>query len=169
LYIQQKFKNKGEKMEYVVRNTFDIRNFNFWGGARDRIQEARELDVLDELEELIEMSFCDEPTDTQINDFVWFEIDDWLREKRQEILSDLTVVEEADFDLDVEVTGIYASDAVEVMEKATKHDCATELLGYLKSSISFPATHDEITEAIADANDWLDEKIEENEEANEEE
>ena len=55
---------------------FDAYIFTFWSGAADRwdnaTDEQREQ-VVDRLEEY----FCDEtPTETQINDIVWFECDD---------------------------------------------------------------------------------------------
>ena len=57
---------------------FDVDNFEFWSGARDRIEGANEDQkraVQDRIEEYFEG--CGEiPTDTQINDLVWFECDD---------------------------------------------------------------------------------------------
>ena len=52
-----------------------IHNFQFWSGAKDTIAELT-YDEMDSLEQLIEEIFYGElPTDTQINDFVWFERD----------------------------------------------------------------------------------------------
>lgn len=61
-------------MQYTV--DFDIRKFDFWSGARERYEEYEKQGRLDELEQMIEDAFCgcDElPTDTEINDFVWFD------------------------------------------------------------------------------------------------
>lgn len=62
-------------MRYQVED--NIFNFSFWSGAKDTIAELT-VDEMYKLEELIEEMFCDRdelPTDTDINDFVWFERD----------------------------------------------------------------------------------------------
>ena len=62
-------------MKYQVEES--IHNFEFWSGAKDTIEELTH-DEMNKLEELIEEIFDngDElPTDTEINDFVWFERD----------------------------------------------------------------------------------------------
>lgn len=69
-------------MEYKVN--FNIRSFEFWSGAKDRVQDLT-LDQLDSLGEYIEEVFYGEtPTETQINDFVWFECDDFINELTEE-------------------------------------------------------------------------------------
>ena len=66
-------------MYYAVE--FDINSFEFWSGAVSRIENIRELDKLDELEALIVEVFSgsENVTETDINDFVWFE-DDMINE-----------------------------------------------------------------------------------------
>lgn len=60
-------------MRYQVED--NIYNFPFWSGAKDTIAELT-TGEMSSLEQLIEDLFCDElPTDTDINDFVWFERD----------------------------------------------------------------------------------------------
>lgn len=60
-------------MRYQVED--NIHNFPFWSGAKDTIAELT-IGEMNSLEQLIEDIFCDElPTDTEINDFVWFERD----------------------------------------------------------------------------------------------
>jgi len=59
-------------MEYIVNKP--LRDFEFWGGAKDRVQQLtpEELDMLDsELESLWEGA----PSDTQINDLFWFDFE----------------------------------------------------------------------------------------------
>lgn len=62
-------------MYYTVE--FSIDSFEFWSGAVDVIDSIRELDKLDELEALIIEVFGDSEnvSETDINDFVWFEDD----------------------------------------------------------------------------------------------
>lgn len=62
-------------MRYQVEES--IHAFEFWSGAKDTIAELT-IGEMTSLEELIEEMFGygDElPTDTEINDFVWFERD----------------------------------------------------------------------------------------------
>lgn len=68
-------------MYYTVE--FSIDSFKFWSGAVDVIDNVRELGKLDELESLIIEVFGDSEnvSETDINDFVWFEdemISDYL-------------------------------------------------------------------------------------------
>lgn len=57
-----------------------IRNFNFWSGAKDTIEDLTWEDF-DILEPIIEDMFMGECSDTDLNDFFWFERDtiaEWL-------------------------------------------------------------------------------------------
>ena len=65
-------------MIYKIENTFDINTFDFWSGAADRMNDAT-----DEQKRQVEQRILDYfddgetvPTDTQINDLVWFDCDD---------------------------------------------------------------------------------------------
>lgn len=53
-----------------------LRDFDFWSGAWDTVEELY-LDDLDVIENYLEeMDYNDEGyTDTEVNDFVWFERD----------------------------------------------------------------------------------------------
>ena len=62
-------------MEYKV--DFDVNEFKFWSGAKDTIADVERYDLMEELGNLIEETFADTmPTDTEINDYVWFERDE---------------------------------------------------------------------------------------------
>lgn len=57
-----------------------IRNFNFWSGGRDTVNDLFDSDF-DVLEPLIEEMFEGECSDVDLNDFFWFERDliaEWL-------------------------------------------------------------------------------------------
>ena len=57
-----------------------IRNFNFWSGAKDTVEDLT-YDDFDTLEPIIEEMFEGECSDTDLNDFFWFERDtiaQWL-------------------------------------------------------------------------------------------
>lgn len=68
-----------------------IRNFNFWGGAQSTIEDLTWEDF-DILEPIIEDMFEGECSDTDLNDFFWFERDliaEWLGyEDYDELLKD---------------------------------------------------------------------------------
>lgn len=47
-----------------------------WSGAIDTIADIQNANKENEFMDLIEMVFCDDvPTDTEVNDFIWFERD----------------------------------------------------------------------------------------------
>ena len=57
---------------------FDINTFQFWAGAKDRIESASDEQIEKVAERIEEYFNCggEIPTETQINDLVWFECDD---------------------------------------------------------------------------------------------
>lgn len=59
-------------MEYIVERSLD--QFDAWSGGKDTLDTLIEKGVCDEVEDFIEQCFTD-PTDTDINDFLWFERD----------------------------------------------------------------------------------------------
>lgn len=68
-------------MVYTVE--FDIREFPFWSGAKRFVDELRRKNLLDEAENIIiEMFDASDtpPTQTEINDYVWFELEDYMQE-----------------------------------------------------------------------------------------
>lgn len=68
-----------------------IRNFNFWSGGRDTVNDLTWEDF-DILEPLIEEMFGGEVEDVDLNDFFWFERDtiaSWLGyEDYEELMRD---------------------------------------------------------------------------------
>ena len=58
-----------------------MNNFKFWSGGKDTA-DTLTYEELETLDNLLEDVFCDKlPTDTEINDFFWFERDtiaEWL-------------------------------------------------------------------------------------------
>jgi hypothetical protein len=62
-------------MYYSVE--FDIDTFEFWGGAKEVINEMRQCGRIEEVENLVIDTFseCDYPvTATDINDYVWYDV-----------------------------------------------------------------------------------------------
>ena len=87
--MQGKGSMKGKKsnfsIDYICEETCDLADFPAWSGAKDRLDEIIELGIEDEAEDYIrEMFYGETPTDTQINDLLWFDMDDWIEEHREE-------------------------------------------------------------------------------------
>lgn len=64
-------------MKYTVEE--NLYNFKAWSGGKDTLDNLLEYGVVDEVEEYIEMIFADReelPTETEINDILWFERDE---------------------------------------------------------------------------------------------
>ena len=72
-------------MKYAV--DFDINTFEFWSGAIRVVEQLRKEDLLEDALVLIETAFEGEtPTATQINDYVWFYLEDDLWEIYEKVL-----------------------------------------------------------------------------------
>lgn len=55
---------------------FNVDTFSFWGPARAIVDEIRQAQKLDGLQEIVEIAFIETtPSKTAINDFVWTESD----------------------------------------------------------------------------------------------
>ena len=86
-------------MTYTIDESLE--NFRAWSGGKDTLAVLIEKGVCDEVEEFIEQCFA-HPTDTDINDFLWFErdqiaeylgYDDWdAFENGEEIYKDINGV-----------------------------------------------------------------------------
>jgi hypothetical protein len=60
-------------MKYYVEE--DASSFEFWSGARENIATAIELETDDQVFSILEELFADgDCSDTQINDYVWFDM-----------------------------------------------------------------------------------------------
>ena len=56
----------------------NLRNFDFWSGAKDTVNHLT-CEELDTIENILEGIYPDGMEDTQINDIFWFE-EDWIAE-----------------------------------------------------------------------------------------
>lgn len=58
------------------KTEFDLYDFPAWSGGRDTLETLKKYDLYDQAQAAIEEIYCEEsPTDTEINDFLWFERD----------------------------------------------------------------------------------------------
>ena len=60
-------------MEYRVES--DLWDFPAWSGGKDTLDTLQERGDCEDVQDLIEELFPNAPTDTDINDFLWFERD----------------------------------------------------------------------------------------------
>ena len=67
-------------------DTFDDLLDVCWAGAQPRLDEIAELGLEDEFMEYLTYNFDNdtEYTLTDINDFIWFECDNWIEEHKEE-------------------------------------------------------------------------------------
>ena len=62
-------------ISYTV--TADIDNFEFWSGAKDRMNDATDDQREQVYERIVEyLEYCEDASECAINDLVWFECDD---------------------------------------------------------------------------------------------
>lgn len=59
-------------LRYIVEES--IQNFKFWSGGKDHA-DMLTSDELETFEDYITESFCEDPTDTDINDLMWHNFD----------------------------------------------------------------------------------------------
>ena len=69
-------------MKIVIENDISLEQFEAWSGGYDTLEVLRDKDLCDRLERIIECDIYPEGcTDTELNDFLWFERDaiaEWL-------------------------------------------------------------------------------------------
>ena len=57
-------------------SSFEELKESSWSGATDTLNRIEELELEDEFMQILEEAYCDEmPTETELNDFIWFEAD----------------------------------------------------------------------------------------------
>ena len=64
----------------TIKTDVTLKNFDFWGGAKDTVKYLTESE-LDTIESYLEDLYPEGMTDTELNDFMWFEDDtiaEWL-------------------------------------------------------------------------------------------
>lgn len=69
-------------MTLYIKKEFNLADFEAWSGGADRLKEIIELDIVEDAQYYMEEIFEDEKavTETDINDILWFEMDDFIEE-----------------------------------------------------------------------------------------
>lgn len=69
-----------------IKEELNLETFEAWGGAVSRLEEIKELDITYIVQSYIEEIFMDreDVTETDINDLLWFEMDDFIQGYKEE-------------------------------------------------------------------------------------
>ena len=69
-----------------IKEEFNLDTFEAWGGAVSRLEEIKELDITYIIQAYIEEIFMDKEdvTATDINDLIWFEMDDIIENYKED-------------------------------------------------------------------------------------
>lgn len=60
----------------IIDEDVDLEDFKAWDGGRDRLDELIEIGTVDKAQAEIEELFPDGITDTQLNDWLWFDVEE---------------------------------------------------------------------------------------------
>lgn len=92
-------------MEYRVE--CDLDQFDAWSGGKDTLDVLIEKGVCDEVQFFIEETFCGEiPTESAINDFLWFERDFIAQHLGYDSWDEFEYGEEEDEDTYKDINGV---------------------------------------------------------------
>lgn len=65
---------------FKVQQEISLTEFKAWSGGKDRLEKIIEYDMVDEATDYIMEVLGDTFTETELNDFLWFEMDELLEE-----------------------------------------------------------------------------------------
>ena len=68
----------------IKEELYSLNDFDFWGGATSRWEEIQELRLEDDVMAMIEDQYPDGLTETELNDLILFEFDDFIEENQEE-------------------------------------------------------------------------------------
>lgn len=68
-------------MALYISEEFSLETFEAWGGAVSRLDEIKELGIIDQAQEYMEdmLDNGDTVTLTDLNDMLWFGMDDFIQ------------------------------------------------------------------------------------------
>lgn len=81
-----------------VSYELDLNTFEAWSGAVDTLNKIKDADKVEEFESLLEDIFPDGCTETELNDYLWFENDQIFEDLG--ISDDEEELEDEEIDLD---------------------------------------------------------------------
>ena len=65
---------------FRVEKEISLVEFKAWSGGKDRLEKIIDYDMVDEATDYIMAVLGDTFTETELNDFLWFEMDDMFEE-----------------------------------------------------------------------------------------
>ena len=68
---------------FNITQEIDLEDFKAWSGAVSRLDKIINYDMVDEATDYIMSVFGDTLTETELNDILWFEMDELLEEIEQ--------------------------------------------------------------------------------------
>ena len=71
-------------MEFVIKQEVSLMDFEAWSGGKNRLDRIIELDIVEEASDYIAECMGTELTETELNDFLWFEMDDFIEDYEEE-------------------------------------------------------------------------------------
>ena len=69
----------------IKEELYSLNDFNFWGGAVSRWEEIQELGLENDVMEIIEEQYPDGLTDTELNDVICFDFDEFIEEIKENL------------------------------------------------------------------------------------
>ena len=69
---------KGIDIMFTITKEISLLDHNAWSGAISRMEQIEELDIVDEATQYILDCLGDEFSETELNDFIWFEMDEFI-------------------------------------------------------------------------------------------
>lgn len=78
-------------MTFYISKEFILDEFSPWSGGKDNYQKLEELDIIEEAEEYImeHLANQDVVTEIDVNDFLWFDMDDFIQEAEEKASGEL--------------------------------------------------------------------------------
>lgn len=72
-------------MKFYISVELDLEEFTPWGGAVSRLEEIKELEIVEEAQEFIEemLSGLEVVTLSDVNDLLWFDMDDFIQDYKE--------------------------------------------------------------------------------------
>ena len=73
-------------MTLYIKEELDLNTFEAWGGAVSRLEEIKELGITEQAQEYIEDMLSDVRivTSTDVNELLWFGMDDFIQYFKEE-------------------------------------------------------------------------------------
>lgn len=69
---------------FIIKQEIELAEFKAWSGAVSVLEQIIELDIMEEASAYIIECLGNEFTDTELNDLLWFDMDDFIQDYEEE-------------------------------------------------------------------------------------